>query len=102
MQNLNIGGAKSEHREVQNLNIGGAKSEHHYNNNTNISHTDSNNTHSVSQNPHVQEKESKCKINSNRQTDGLEHEKMKFYHNPFSERNSTVYTVLYMLIEEKY
>ena len=74
VQNLNIGGAKSEHREVQNLNIGGAKSEHHYNNNTNISHTDSNNTHSVSQNPHVQE----SKSNSNRQTDGLEHEKMKF------------------------
>lgn len=75
---VNIGGANPEHREVQNLNIRGAKSEHHYNNNTNISHTDSNNTHSVSQNPHVQEKESKSKINSNRQTDGLEHEKMKF------------------------
>ena len=43
---------------------------------SNISHTDSNDTHSVSQNPHVQE--NKSKINSNRQTDGLEHEKMKF------------------------
>ena len=48
MQNLNIGGAKSEHREVQNLNIGSANSEHHIYNNTNSNNTNLSNTQSVS------------------------------------------------------
>lgn len=44
VQNMNIGSAKSERLEVQKMNIGGANSERHIYNNTDFSNTDLNNT----------------------------------------------------------